>query len=62
MFLDEEQVAEFGNINIPDKVKKDIHEVCAELPSYKKVSEVVVRDTEFEKTTANKIKRNVIHK
>lgn len=62
VFLDADQVAEFGNINIPDKVKKDILEVCRELPAYKKISKVVVRDTEFEKTTANKIKRNVIQK
>ena len=62
VFLDSEQVAEFGDINLPDKVKKDILEECKELPAYKKISEVVIRDVEFEKTTANKIKRNVIQK
>lgn len=62
VFLDEEQTADFGDIDIAAKVKKDILTACDELPAYKKISSVVVRDKEFEKTTANKIKRNVIEK
>ncbi len=62
VYLDEDQTAAFGNINLKEKVKKDIMEACNDLPAYKKVSEVVIRDKEFEKTTANKIKRNVIEK
>lgn len=62
VYLDEDQTAAFGNIDLKEKVKKDIMEACNDLPAYKKVSEVVIRDKEFEKTTANKIKRNVIEK
>lgn len=41
-----------------DKIKKKLEK----LPSYKQIRKVVVRDTEFEKTTTKKIKRNAIKK
>ena len=59
-FLDEEAVAAMGDVNLKEKLMADILRVCDELPAYKKVSHVVIRDTEFEKTTANKIKRNKV--
>lgn len=39
------------------EVLQDIHDACRELPSYKHVSEVVIRSEEFPKTTSKKIKR-----
>lgn len=39
------------------EVLKRIREACKELPIYKQISSVKIRDTEFEKTTSNKIKR-----
>lgn len=39
------------------EVLKGIKEACKELPIYKQISSVVIRDKEFEKTTSNKIKR-----
>lgn len=59
VFLDEEQTAEMGEIDSV-RVKADILKVCGELPAYKRIDHVVIRDTEFEKTTAKKIKRNKV--
>ena len=57
VFLNAEKVQEFGNIDIEAKLREDINAVTEELPVYKKVSEIEIRDKEFEKTTTNKIKR-----
>ena len=40
-----------------DEVLKDIRKVTAELPVYKQISNVIIRETEFNKTTSRKIKR-----
>ncbi|MBQ3151605.1 MAG: AMP-binding protein [Clostridia bacterium] len=39
------------------EVLKEIKNVCKELPIYKQISKVTIRDKEFEKTASNKIKR-----
>lgn len=39
------------------EVLRKIREVCRNLPIYKQVSDVKIRDEEFEKTSTNKIKR-----
>ena len=57
VFLNEEKVKELGDVDIKEKLKEDINAVTADLPVYKKVSEIEIRDKEFEKTTTNKIKR-----
>ncbi len=41
----------------PDEVLKNIKTVCRQLPSYKQISKVKIRETEFPKTGSNKIKR-----
>ena len=41
----------------PAQVLKSIKAACKELPVYKQITKVVIRDKEFEKTTSNKIKR-----
>ena len=43
--------------NPQEILRKDITEVTKELPMYKRVSKVILRETPFEKTTSNKIKR-----
>ncbi len=43
----------------PAEVLKSIKNACKELPIYKQISNVKIRDKEFEKTTSNKIKRFV---
>ena len=60
VFLSEEKLQEMGIGNGEEQVKKDIAELCNELVVYKRVTHVVVRDKEFEKTTTNKIKRDKI--
>ena len=39
-------------------VKAEIDAVNARLPMYKQIKKITIRDTEFEKTTMKKIKRN----
>ncbi|MCQ2484904.1 MAG: AMP-binding protein [Clostridia bacterium] len=41
----------------PAEVLKSIKKACVELPIYKQISKVVIRDSEFPKTSSNKIKR-----
>lgn len=57
VFLNAEKVKNLEINNIEETLKKDIAKVTKELPIYKKVSEVKIRETEFNKTTTNKIKR-----
>ena len=47
----------FENENIEEILKKDISQVTKELPVYKHITTVEIREKEFEKTTTNKIKR-----
>jgi long-chain acyl-CoA synthetase len=57
VFLDQEKVQEMDVNNIKEVLKKDISQVCEELPVFKKITDIEIRDEEFEKTTTNKIKR-----
>lgn len=61
-FLDADAVAAMGEIDIKEKFKADVKDACAELPTYKQISKVVIRQTEFDKTTTKKIKRQNIVK
>ena len=57
VFLNDDKVKEMNIQNIHEKLKEDIDEVCKELPTYKKITEIEIRKDEFEKTTTKKIKR-----
>ena len=57
VFLNAEAVKGLGDIDIVKKLKDDINEKTKELPVYKRISDIIIRDKEFEKTTTNKIKR-----
>ncbi len=57
VFLNKDAVSELGDIDIAKKLKEDINEATKELPVYKHISEIEIRDKEFDKTTTNKIKR-----
>ena len=48
--------------NIAETVKKDVQSVTSELPVYKKISKIKLREKEFVKNSSNKIKRNLINK
>lgn len=41
-----------------EEVLKNIRQACSDLPNYKQVSRVEIRDEEFEKTSSQKIKRS----
>lgn len=55
VYLDPEMTEQTEDVAA--KLKADVTENTKELPSYKKISEFVIRDKEFEKTTTNKIRR-----
>lgn len=57
IFPDKKYLEENGIELSEEKAKGDIKEKCVQLPTYKQISKVVIRDKEFEKTTTNKIKR-----
>ena len=46
--------------NVEAAIREDIKTMNSALPSYKQIGKVKFRDTDFEKTTAKKIKRNYI--
>ncbi len=57
VFLNEEKLKE---LNIQDKeatLRKDISSVTSKLAVYKHINKIEIRDTDFPKTTTNKIKR-----
>lgn len=57
VFLSQEKVEEMKIENIEEQLKKDISKQTRELASYKHITKVEIRKTEFNKTTTNKIKR-----
>lgn len=57
VFLNEEKVQELGLDNLSESLRKDISNATKELPVYKKIAKIKIRETEFDKTTTNKIKR-----
>lgn len=57
VFLNQEKVKELGIENIEETLKKDISKATRELPVWKRVTKTEIRETEFNKTTTNKIKR-----
>lgn len=57
VFLNAEKVEELGIADREETLKKDIAEATKELPVYKHITKVEIRETEFNKTTTNKIKR-----
>ena len=46
-----------GADKTPQEVLKSIRKACIHLPKYKQISKVVIRKSEFSKTSSNKIKR-----
>ena len=54
VFLNEEE----GSDKTEQEVLTDILNAQSELPSYKKISKVLIRKEPFPKTSTNKIKRN----
>ncbi len=59
-FLDMDVIPKTGKPE--DVFKADISAVLKELPSYKHINKVVLRDEEFPKTSSKKIRRNALKK
>ena len=57
VFLNKERIEELEIDNVQEKLKIDVAEACRELPVYKHISDIEIREEEFIKTTTNKIKR-----
>lgn len=57
VFLNDEKLEELGISDPAEALKHDVAKACAKLPAYKKISKIIIRSHEFEKTTTNKIKR-----
>ena len=57
VFLNQEKLKELNLTPDEISIRKDILAECKALPVYKKIAKVEIRDTEFQKTTTNKIKR-----
>ncbi len=62
VYCSPEALSAAGIANPEQQLKQDISQACQELPAYKKISKIILRDHEFEKTTSNKIKRNTVVK
>lgn len=62
IYCSPEALAASGVTDPQQQLKQDIAAACHELPSYKRISKIILREQEFEKTTTNKIKRNTVVK
>ena len=60
VFLNDDKVKEMEITDPLVSLKTDVAKACKELPMYKKVAQVVIRATEFEKNSSKKIKRQCI--
>ena len=57
VFLNQEVLKELNIENPEEELKKDISKNMKELPVYKRITKIEIRDEEFVKTTTKKIKR-----
>lgn len=48
--------------NIEEEIKSIVDRYNLDLPTYKRINKVKIRETEFDKTTSKKIKRQYINK
>jgi long-chain acyl-CoA synthetase len=60
-YLDPQFVSEVGPAKAREQLKADVEIVNRRLAKFKQISRVTIRETEFEKTTTRKIKRNYKH-
>lgn len=61
IFPDQEYAERKHIRDIPAQVQKAVDKINGDLPAYKKIARVKIRETEFEKTTSRKIKRQYAH-
>lgn len=62
VFPDMDKFKNDKNANPLEVIKAEVKKACEPLPSYKHIKTVTIRETEFEKTSSKKIKRNTVGK
>ncbi|MCM0648128.1 AMP-binding protein [Clostridium swellfunianum] len=60
VYIDEEFLTSNGIASARDKLNNDIRLLNRNLPAYKRIADVFISESEFEKTTTKKIKRALI--
>ena len=60
IFPDEEKAAGLDSYEILDELQNQINELNGELPLYQHIQMVNIRETPFEKTALQKVKRHLI--
>ncbi len=60
-FLDPKFTSEVGMAKARELFEADVRKANRHLATYKRIAQAFVRETEFEKTTTKKIKRNKLH-
>lgn len=60
VYIDEEFAAGNPHIDLQNKLDQDIKLLNRNLPTYKRIANVLINKSEFEKTTTKKIKRSLI--
>ncbi len=60
VYLDPEHTGSASQAELRERLEQDIRRLNNRLPAYKRVQEVRISQTEFEKTTTRKIKRQVV--
>ena len=55
--IDPETLEKSNRAQLQQQLKSDVFKALAELPTYKQINNVIIRETPFVKTTTNKIKR-----
>ena len=62
VYLNAENVIEMNILRPLEDLKRDITAACEQLPAYKQIQKIILRQQEFDKTTSKKIKRNTVIK
>ena len=62
VYCDPERLAELGITELEATIKEDVKKNLSQLPSYKQINKIVLRDTEFPKNASQKIVRGKIEK
>ena len=61
-YLDQQFTDAMGMSRAKEMFEEDVNRVNRHLAAYKRITQALVRETEFEKTTTKKIKRNAINR
>ena len=60
VYPDQEAAKDMTSYEILEQLQEYVDRLNAQLPTYKQIQMVNIRDTEFERTSSNKIKRQLV--